>query len=593
MGDIIRVVRFSWELKRYYIPIALFVVFIALLNQTTPFVMRYIVDGIVAGLQGKTIPLSYFAILIGINFGAGIVITLLSNISGYWGDQLAAKLHTLLSRRYYQHLLSLPIGYFDNTQVGSITSKLVRGIETVVDFVQTFTNNFSGFFLTSFVTLGIIAYYSWPTALFLAVLFPLYIWITTLSSRAWQKKQLEINQHTDIAQGRFVEAMGQMRTIKSFVKESLEYSFFGKQRQTIEAFTKSQSQKWHWYDILRRLSLNIIFLGIYGFIVWQTFQGRFTLGEMTLLIQLATQAQFPLFASSFIVEQIQKAKAGSKDFFDTLALEPSIKDKAGAKELQVQKGKVEYQNVSFQYEKGARVLQGISFAIPPGTKLALVGESGEGKTTIANLLMRFFEPLEGSIRIDGTDITDITQASLRKNIAAVFQSPSLFSGTVRENIAYGKEGTMEEEIVRSAKAANAEDFIMKLPQGYDTLIGERGVKLSGGQQQRIAIARAVLKDAPILILDEATSSLDSRSEREVQKALEVLMQGRTTLIIAHRLSTIQNVDTIVTLKEGRVDEIGTPEELASTKGIYAELLKLQQMPILLRKQKLKQYDVTR
>lgn len=593
MKDIVRVVRFSWELKRYYIPIALFVVFIALLNQTTPFVMRYIVDGIVGMFQGKEVPLSYFIILIGINFGAGVVITLLSNISGYWGDQLAVKLHTLLSRRYYQHLLMLPMGYFDNTLVGSITSKLVRGIETVTDFMQAFTNNFSSFFLTSFITLGIIAYYSWPTAVFLAVLFPLYIWITTLSSRAWQKKQLEINQHIDVAQGRFVEAISQMKAVKSFVKESLEYSFFGAQRFAIEALTKIQSQKWHWYDIVRRLSLNLIFLGVYGFIVWQTFQGKFTLGEMTLLIQLATQAQFPLFASSFIVEQIQRAQTGSRDLFETLSLEPIIKDKPGAKELQVQRGKVEYRSVSFQYEKNASVLHEISFTISPGTKLALVGESGEGKTTIANLLLRFYDPLAGGILIDGTDIKHVTQASLRENIASVFQSPSLFSGTVRENIAYGKDGVTEEEIMRSAKAANAEDFIAKLPQGYDTLIGERGVKLSGGQQQRIAIARALVKNASILILDEATSSLDSRSEREVQKALEVLMQGRTTLIIAHRLSTIQNVDTIVTLKEGKVDEIGTPEELAQTKGIYAQLLLLQQMPLPLRKQKLKQYDMTR
>ncbi|TSC56914.1 MAG: ABC transporter-related protein [Parcubacteria group bacterium Greene0714_21] len=382
-----------------------------------------------------------------------------------------------------------------------------------------------------------------------------------------------------------------MKTVKSFVKESLEYSFFGTQRFAIEALTKTQSQQWHRFDILRRLSLNLIFLGIYGFIVWQTFQGKFTLGEMTLLIQLATQTQFPLFASSFIVEQVQKAQTGSKDFFETLALEPAIKDRPKAKELQVVKGKVEYQNVSFQYEKGATVLQRISFAIPPGTKLALVGESGEGKTTIANLLLRLYEPFEGEILIDGMNIKEVTQSSLRKNIAVVFQSPSLFSGTVRESIAYGTDEAIEDKIVRAAKAANAHDFIMKLPQGYDTLIGERGVKLSGGQQQRVAIARAVLKNAPLLILDEATSSLDSRSEREVQGALEVLMQGRTTLIIAHRLSTIQNVDTIVTLKEGRVDEIGTPGELASTKGIYAQLLSLQQMPLLLRKQKLKQYDI--
>ena len=593
MRDIIRVVQFSWELKRYYIPIALFVILIALLNQATPFVMRYVVDGIVAILGGKEIPFTYFALLVAINFAAGVAITLFSNMSGYWGDLLSVKLHSLLSKRYYSHLLSLPVGYFDNAVVGEITSKLVRGIETVTDFMKAFTNNFSSFFLTSFITLLIIAYYSWPTALFLAVLFPLYIWITTLSFRSWQEKQVVINEHTDISHGRFTEAISQMRAVKSFAKEALEHSFFGNQRNTIEAITKTQSVKWHWYDVVRRLSLNVVFLGIYGFIVWQTFEGKFTLGEMTLLIQLATQAQFPLFASSFIVDQIQRAQAGSRDFFDVLNIRPAIQDIPGAKELRVKEGRVEYQNVSFQYEKGTEVLENISFVIEPGTKLALVAESGGGKTTIANLLLRFYEPKQGKILVDGQDIQGVTQESLRENIAVVFQSPSLFSGTVKENIAYGKEGATMEEIAAAAKTANADEFIQKLPQGYDTPIGERGVKLSGGQQQRVAIARAVLKNAPLLILDEATSSLDSRSEREVQKALEVLMRDRTTLIIAHRLSTIQNVDTVVTLEEGKIDEIGAPSALAATKGIFAQLLALQQMPLALRKQKLKQYDMVR
>ena len=211
----------------------------------------------------------------------------------------------------------------------------------------------------------------------------------------------------------------------------------------------------------------------------------------------------------------------------------------------------------------------------PSKKVALVGESGEGKTTLTNLLMRLYEPSSGRILIDGIDIKDVTQASLRLNIGVVFQDPSLFSGTIRENITYANPKATNADVERASKGANAHEFIEKLENGYDTQIGERGLKLSGGQKQRLAIARAILKNAPILILDEATSSLDSKSELLVQDALERLMKNRTTVIIAHRLSTIQNVDTIIALKDGQVSETGTPDELAKGDGIYAKLLQVQ------------------
>jgi ATP-binding cassette subfamily B protein len=270
-----------------------------------------------------------------------------------------------------------------------------------------------------------------------------------------------------------------------------------------------------------------------------------------------------------------------------------IKDIENAKSLKVATGKVEYNSVDFSYEKGSSVLKNISFTIEPGQKLALVGESGEGKSTLANLLLRFYEAASGSIMIDGKNINDVTQKSLRQSIGVVFQEPLLFSGTVRENIAYSNPKISEKDIISAAKSANAYGFIKKLPKGLDTEIGERGVKLSGGQKQRIAIARAITKNPKILILDEATSSLDSKAEHEVQDALERLMKDRTTLIIAHRLSTISNVDTIVGLKGGKVVEIGSPAELAKTRGIYAELLKLQGLAKTEEgKAKLKKYDMS-
>jgi len=281
--------------------------------------------------------------------------------------------------------------------------------------------------------------------------------------------------------------------------------------------------------------------------------------------------------------------ANSRDYAEAMAEEPEVVDETGKSKLETRQAKLEFRDVSFAYTDKKQVLKNISFTMPEGSKVALVGESGGGKSTIANLLMQLYRPQKGEILINDQNIDGLTRASVRENIATVFQEASLFSGTIRENISYGRPSASKDDLIAAAKAANAYNFITELKNGFDTEIGERGIKLSGGQKQRIAIARALLKDSPILILDEATSSLDSRSEYEVQKALDRLMKGRTTLIIAHRLSTIAGVDQIVTLKNGQVDEIGSPKELAKTDGIYATLLNLQKST---DKEKLAKYDIS-
>jgi ATP-binding cassette subfamily B protein len=595
MRDILKIVGYSWELKRYYLATALFVVVIAVLNQANPFLLKYLVDAIVKRGSGGSVETRYFGVLLGLLFAAGISISLISNLQGYIGDQLGAKLHTLLSQRYYDQLLALPLEFYDNEVTGHLTSRLDRSIATISTLVQAMANNFIGFFLTSAFTLVVLARYSPLVSLLLAVLFPLYIWLTTLTSRTWQRKQEGINAKTDYGNGRFIEAIGNIRVVKSFVHERAESRIFVQTRSSVEDQTKVQSKEWHRYDVIRGLSLNLIFFGIYAIIIGQALNGSFgpiqtSIGTVVLMLQLTLQAQFPLFASSFIVDQIQRAAAGSKDFFEVMELTPKILDADGAGELEVTTGRVGYGNVSFGYEGGQQVLNDVTFSVEPGTKVALVGESGEGKTTLANLMLRFYEPSVGAITIDGTDIATVTQASLRRSIGVVFQEPALFSGTVTENIAYGHPEATIDQVEAAARAANAHDFVERLPKGYDTQVGERGVKLSGGQKQRIAIARALVKNPPILILDEATSSLDSKAEREVQGALERLMRGRTTLIIAHRLSTISNVDVIVGIRHGQVAEIGSPAELATGDGIYAELLALQ-APTTANKAKLKEYDI--
>lgn len=592
MKDFIKIFRYSWSLKRYYIPIAVMVVVTTLLSVYMPFLTKKIVDGLTATAAGHAPPRSFYVwpiagiLLIGI-FEAGI-----SNVQGYLGDQLGAKLNSLLSIRYYRHVLKLPLEYYDNEVAGKITNRLDRSIVTISQLVTAFANNFIGMILAVVLSLAIIAYYAWPVALLLALLFPVYIWLTSLSSKRWQEYQQTINHDLDVNNGRFIEAINQVRVVKSFAQEVNEANFFIGKRRAIERETRVQSLGWHWYDAARRSALGVVFALIFVYITWAAVTNRLSIGQVVLLIQLIAQVQWPLGTSSFIVDNLQRAQAGSRDFFSVMETEPAIVDAPGAGELTVTRGLVEFRNVDFSYQDGQPVLSDISFKIEPGTKVALVGESGQGKTTISNVLLRFYHLDGGQIFIDGTDITTVTQASLREAIGVVFQEPALFSGTVRENIAYGRPGASDNDVRAAAVAANADGFIDKLPKQYDTEIGERGVKLSGGQRQRIAIARAILKDAPILVLDEATSSLDSKAEAEVQSALDELMRGRTTLIIAHRLSTIARVDTIVGLTGGRIAEQGSPAELANAEGIYAELLALQN-PTEANKKKLARYDLAR
>ncbi len=590
MKEIGKILKFAGHLWPYYVGVSLGSVAIALLNQTQPILTKMAIDRLpnVVGGQSELMPV---LIIVFVLFLTDAGATIISNISGYYGDIMSAKLRHFLSTKYYEHLLSLSQRYYSTELTGKIISRLNRSIYGLTQFVNMFGNNFLQFILSTVFTLVVVARYSWVVALLFLSLYPIVLWFTSRTSKKWQEYQQEINENTDIASGRFAEVVGQIKVAKSYTSEKSEASFFSKMMHRTVKIAHPQSLLWHKEDVYRRLVLNVIFGLVYAYVFWEAVNGKFTVGETVLLIQYGALIRLPLFSMSWLVDNTQHAIADSKDFFEAMNEQPDIIDEPNATRLKVTEGTVTFNAVSFAYEKKQSVLKNVSFEQRSGSKLALVGESGEGKTTITNLLLRLYDPQSGKISIDGTDITTVTQRSLRENIAVVFQEATLFSGTVRENIAYGRPNATTKDIEKAAKAANAWEFVQKLPDGLSTLVGERGMKLSGGQKQRIAIARALLKDAPILILDEATSSLDSKSEHEVQSALEKLMHGRTTLIIAHRLSTIAEVDQIVTLKKGRVDEIGTPKELSNTNGIYAQLLKLQNKTDETTKKKLKNFDI--
>lgn len=592
MQNIRQILSYTRGMRHLFIVIATTSIIGALLGFVQPVIIKFATDWVTSILTHQA-SFSWDAIiLIGVVVVANaIVSTIVGDIGGYAGDQMAIRTRYQLSTKYYAHLLKLPQSYYDNEVTGKIINRLSRAISDITNFLQFFSNNLLQMLLTITITIGVLVWYSWPLAVLFMLLIPANLYLTARTSGPWQELEKQKNHHFDIASGRFAEVVGQMRLIKSFVTAKAELSYFSKEMAHMLPLTATQSRKWHVMNALRTAVFGVINGIILAILFYETARGRFTLGDMTMLLTLIAQVSFPMRNLSFFVDNYQRAVANSRDYIAALA-EPTEPSDNGRKSIVVKHAQIEFKDIDFSYgDDNKQVLHDVSFTIQPGTKLALVGESGGGKTTISNLLMSLYQPSSGQVMIDGQDIAELSRSSVRQAIATVFQDAALFSGSIRENIAYANPKASDDEIEKAARAANAHEFIMKFPHGYDTEIGERGVKLSGGQKQRIAIARAVLKDAPILILDEATSSLDSRSEHEVQGALDRLMKGRTVLIIAHRLSTIAGVDTIVTLKNGQVDEVGAPGGLAKTNGIYAQLLELQLGATESAKKRLAKFDI--
>ncbi|MDO4897864.1 MAG: ABC transporter ATP-binding protein [Rothia sp. (in: high G+C Gram-positive bacteria)] len=603
MKSIGKILAASRELTPYFVGIIICAVLTSATSLLAPFIISGAADTVVNHVNGSTpatgTTIFWFALAY---LGSQLFNVLLTNVGGYLGDVMSQKMRTLLSTRYFEKLLSLPLSYFDTELTGTIISRLNRSITEVTNFVKIMSNTFISLIITTVSVIVISSIYYWPLGLLLIIIFPVYFWLTSKTSARWQVWEGEKNQHIDIASGRFNEVIGQIRVVKSFGAERRELGLFRTHFGKTIGLTREQSKFWHSMDVARLSFLNLIFFGLYLMIFLQTLAGNFSIGDMVLLIQLLSMAVAPINSLSWIVDASQRAITGSKDYFEVierasdpraLAItagsdaprQPHVISAAPGAEL------VRFNQVTFGYEGEKDVLHGIDLAIKRGERVAFVGESGGGKSTLMALLEGLYDARGGSVTVDGMNIAGSDLETVRSLIGMVFQDASLFSGTIAENIAYGNPDASREQIIEAAKKANAHEFISKFADGYDSLIGERGLKLSGGQKQRVAVARAILKDAPILILDEATSALDTKAERAVQKGLEELMEGRTSMIIAHRLSTIASVDRIVTLKDGCIDEVGTPAELAASGGIYAELLGLQTEGGKASKKMLKNFDI--
>ncbi|MBI4643745.1 MAG: lipid A export permease/ATP-binding protein MsbA [Deltaproteobacteria bacterium] len=474
----------------------------------------------------------------------------------------------------FSHIQRQSLSFFDHQPSGELMSRIAYDVNLLQESA---TRVVTGFFKDAFTAAGltaIIFYREWRLALMAIVAFPLAVLVIVRVG----KRLRRISIITQEAMARLYiilqESILGQRIVKAFTREDYESERFA--RQNLAYFrarvkqTATRELTPPVMELLGALGMaGIIFYGGYNVI-----QGTSTPGTFFSFLAALLMLYQPIKGLSGVHNTVQEGLAAAQRVFGLLDLEPSIQDRPGARTLPPISRDIAYQGVSFTYDDRP-VLQDIDLTVRRGEMLALVGPSGAGKTTLLNLLPRFYEVSKGSIFIDGQDLREVTLASLRAQMGLVTQQTILFNDTVRYNVAYGRIEAGEEEIINALRAAYAYDFVMQLPKGLDTMIGEQGVRLSGGERQRLAIARALLKDPPILILDEATSSLDSEAEREVQEALDRLIKGRTTLVIAHRLSTVRNADRIIVLADGRIIETGSHQHLMQQDGLYKRLYEMQ------------------
>lgn len=575
MKNIAKVIRLSKPLHGLVILIGILILLSSALQLAAPLFTKFIVDEITAKITGHSSDLNRLIILIVAAFAANLLGIGINTISNRLGDHFAGRLRQFLTEKFYDKVLTLPQSYFDGQISGKIINQLNRGIFTIYQFLNGASNFMLPTFVQSIFTIFVLAYFNLPIAFFTIILFPIYLLLSYYSTVKWGKEEVKKNRIDDVTRGRINEVISNIRLVKGFTNEKSEYGFVSDNLTKINKIYGKQSSTFHKFDFARNFSLILILFAINIIVFYNTYIGVLTVGEMILILQLFNQARIPLFAMSFILTQIQQAEQGSKEFLEILELESAENYREKIKTQLIKDPTIEFKGVSFQYEESEQVLNKVSFTIPKGEKVALVGHSGAGKSTIVNLIMKLYKPTDGDIFLKEMSYKTLSPQFIRGNISLVFQENELFSSTIKENVAYGNADATEKQILDALHMANAYEFVMKLPKGIDSEIGERGVRLSGGQKQRIQIARAILKGAPILILDEATSSLDAKSEKEVQEALENLMKNKLTIIIAHRFSTIQNVDKVIVVENGKISNYGTPKELSKQKGLYSELLNYQ------------------
>ena len=539
-------------------------------NLYLPWIIKDMIDDVLMSKDMVMLNLIAVGILV-VMFTRGVFYYGQSYLVSYVGQRVIIDVRSVLFRKFQR----MPLSYYDKQQTGTVMSYITNDVAVMQSAI---VDNLIELVTESSILIGSLAmmvYLDWKLSLLTLMTIPLVGFAMKVFGRKLKSSSTVIQERVAEITSLLQESISAIRVVKSFVRESYEIKRFEEQNwRNFQAAMKN-------VKLSSLLTPTVEFLAAIAvtFIVWfggyEVVNGVITAGELVAFLTYAVNLANPVKRLSRVYAAIQKAMAAADRVFNIMDLEEKITDVPGAKPLPPIKGKVEFKDITFSYKEGQPALQHISLKAEPGQMIALVGPSGSGKSTIANLIPRFYDVDSGVITIDDHDIRQVTADSLREQIGLVPQETMLFSTSVMENIRYGRLEATGEEVIEAAKAANAEEFIKELPEGYDTKLGERGLNLSGGQRQRLAIARAILKNPRDLILDEATSALDTESEKIVQDALDNLMVGRTSFVIAHRLSTIFNADQIFVVENGHLREHGTHEELLAAGGLYSNLYNIQ------------------
>jgi ATP-binding cassette subfamily B protein len=531
-----------------------------------PMAVKLFVDRLLLSQEWLLILLASAALLViyAINTGLMAIVT-------YWGHMLGINIETDMRRAAFNHLQKLSFSYFDNQKTGHIVGRLTKDLEEIGEVAHHGPEDLFIAIMTFAGALALMFSVNPQLALITAFVVPLTAWVTSHFGGRMTHNFRRLFQRVGDFNARIEENVGGIRVVQAFANENHERKLFEEDNQNyrrvkLDAYKLMAASSSLSYMSMRLTQMVVMIAGAY-FVL----SGELTAGGFIGFLLLVGVFFRPVEKINSVIETYPKGIAGFRRFTELIDTEPDIADAPDAVDVDHLKGEIAYENVSFGYSPERPVLENVNLAIRAGETIAFVGPSGAGKTTICSLLPRFYEIGGGSITIDGMDICKMTKVSLRQQIGIVQQDVFLFGGTIRENIAYGRLGASEADIIEAARRARLEEMLAGLPQGLDTMIGERGVKLSGGQKQRVAIARMFLKNPPILILDEATSALDTETERAIQTSLAELSQGRTTLIIAHRLATIQGADRIVVIDGNGILEQGTHQDLIAKRGAYTRL----------------------
>lgn len=537
-----------------------------LLELAFPLAVSAFIDDLLPSRNWQLIILACFGLLAiyALNAALHYIVT-------YWGHKLGVNIETEMRRKMFSHIQKLSFRFFDNHKTGHLIGRMTNDLNDIGELAHHGPEDAFLAVMTLMGAFGMMAYYNLELALLTFTIVPLMAWLTIVFGGRMTKTYRRLFHNVGNFNARIEDNVGGIRVVQSFANEEHEKKLFAvdnmEYRSTkLQAYKTMATSITMSYMMMRLITVFVLIMGAWFFI-----NEKIELGELMAFILLSNIFFRPIEKINAVIESYPRGIAGFKRYLEILDTEPDIADAPDAKEMGVLRGNIRFEQVSFGYEPDRKILHHIDLTIREGETVAFVGPSGAGKTTICSLLPRFYDVDEGRITIDGIDIRKIKLDSLRKNIGIVQQDVFLFSGTIRENILYGDLNATEDEIWEAARRASLADMIKSLPQGMDTVIGERGVKLSGGQKQRLSIARMFLKNPPILILDEATSALDTQTELEIQRSLAELSVGRTTLVIAHRLSTIQNADRIIVMDENGIVENGSHEQLIASGGVYSRL----------------------